>query len=116
MMVHVRMDAEIVYEECLALPAPLLIFTYAVPRLLGRNFVLVSRSRGVLGYFQDEDLAWPFIRMRIRDAWRQRALLDFRVYRWDEAAGGWAIHVTTMQLEDLRESLAATRRESEVAA
>lgn len=109
MMISVRMDAEIGFEDSLPLSTthP---FGYGVVYLKSRKkYVLVSRSTGVLQYFKDDQELelWGLwaIRIRVREAWMGKRNLDFRVYRWDEAQKGWVIHMTSIELDDTRSVL-----------
>ena len=94
------MDADLAPSEAQPeLPLPTWRpFGHAVMRPQGSQFCLVSEARGLLGYFADVTLAQPFLRMLIRNAWRGRGRLDFRLFRWTPS--GWEIAQRTM--EDVR--------------
>jgi hypothetical protein len=104
--VRVRTDAEINGpDEELPLPT-LEPFGYPVPWLLQKRFVLVSRSRGVLCFFHELEMALPFVRMAVVNTWKPKGpLLDFRLYEWSEEFHGWQVCMNTVELDDLRKVL-----------
>jgi len=112
--VMVRTDVDL-FEEEFSLPSPKPLGHFITP-IHDREYALVSKRAGVIGYFPCIDLALPLMRMLYRNrvrpcgpgdvirnpsavmGEREPGGLDFRLYLYDRQACCWMAAICQLEL------------------
>jgi hypothetical protein len=103
--VRIATDAALGQDDTLDI-ATKLPMGHFLPHTPGRNFAIVSEMHGPMGFFENAEMAQPFLRMLCREADREKRRHDFRLYRWSERLQAWEVHQRTILLDELRKAAA----------